>query len=47
MRDKGLSAFLMALFLMTGIAILVLAWVQPMPPPERILAICIGSGGPI
>ena len=45
MRDKSLGIFLMVLFGISGIAILVLAWVRPMLASERILATLIGSVG--
>jgi membrane protein implicated in regulation of membrane protease activity len=44
-RDRSLDIFLMVLFGMGGIAILVLAWVQPMPLPERILTTLFASVG--
>ena len=47
MRDKGLDIFLMVLLGIGGITILVLVWAQPMPLPERILTISMGSIGPI
>ncbi len=45
MRDKSLSIFLMVLFGISGIAILVLAWVWPMTASERIPATFAGSIG--
>ena len=45
MNDKSLDIFLMVLFGLGGLAILTLAWVQPMPASERILATIIGSIG--
>ena len=45
MTDKGLEIFLMLLFGMGGTTILIVAWVQPMPVFERILATFIGSIG--
>lgn len=45
MTDKSLDIFLMVLFGLGGLAILTLAWVQPMPTSERILATVIGSIG--
>jgi hypothetical protein len=45
MRDKSLDILLMALFGVSGIAILILAWWQPMPGLERILTIFIGIFG--
>ena len=45
MRDKSLSIFLIVLFGMSGIAILLLTWLRPMPESERILNTFIGSVG--
>jgi len=45
MRDKSLGIFLVVLFGISGITVLMLAWVQPMPASERILATLIGSSG--
>ena len=45
MRDKSLDILLMALFGASGIAILLLAWLQPMADSERILTTLIGSVG--
>ena len=45
MRDKSLSIFLIVLFGASGIAILMLAWIWPMPISERILTTFIGSVG--
>ena len=45
MRDKSLGIFLMVLFGISGIAILMLAWLQPMPASERILTTFVGSTG--
>ena len=45
MIDRSLGIFLKALFGMGGITILILAWVQPMPVSERIVATFIGSTG--
>jgi len=39
MKDKSLSIFLIVLFGMSGIAILLLTWLRPMPESERILEI--------
>ena len=44
-RDKSLDIFLMVLFGMGGIAVLTLAWTQPMPLPEKVLATSIGVIG--
>ena len=46
MGDKSLGIFLMVLFGMGGITILIIAWVQPMSLPERIVTTSIGSIGP-
>ncbi len=43
--DKSLGMFLAVLFGISGLAILVLAWVQVMPTSERILTTIIGSAG--
>ena len=45
MRDKPLGIFLMVLFGISGIAILMLAWLQPMLASERILTTFVGSIG--
>ena len=45
MRDKSLDMFLMVLFGISGIAILVLAWIWPMTASERIPAAFAGSIG--
>ena len=45
MRDRALSAFLIALFGISGIAIMTLAWVRPMPASDRILSTLVGSAG--
>lgn len=45
MRDKSLDILLMFLFGTSGIAILLLAWLQPMVDSERILTTLIGSAG--
>ena len=45
MGDKSLSILLVVLFGISGMTILVLAWVQPMPASERILTTIIGSVG--
>jgi len=45
MRDKSLDILLMVLFGVSGIAILLLAWLQPMVDSERILTTLIGSAG--
>ncbi len=45
MMDKGLDKLLMGFFGTGGITILILAWAQPMPLPERILATAVGAMG--
>jgi len=45
MRDKSLSILLMALFGMTGVAIILLTWLRPMSGPERIVDTVVGSLG--
>ena len=45
MRDKSLEVFLILLFGVSGIAILMLAWLWPMVVPERVPATFIGSVG--
>ena len=45
MRDKSLGIWLMVLFGISGIAILVLAWLRPMPGLERALTTFIGAFG--
>ena len=45
MIDKSLGIFLIVLFSISGMAILVLAWLWPMPASERIIATVIGSSG--
>ena len=45
MIDKSLNMFLMVLFGVSGIAILVLAWVWPMPASERIIATFVAQLG--
>ena len=44
-RDKTLDIFVILLFGMGGIAILILAWAQPMSLSERIMTTSIGSTG--
>jgi len=44
-RDKSLSIFLVVLFAISGVAIMVLTWLQPMPGTERVLSTLIGSTG--
>jgi hypothetical protein len=45
MRDKSLSIFLMVLFAISSIAILVVAWLRPMPDIDKIITTIIGSAG--
>lgn len=45
MKDRSLGIFLMAIFGILGTAILMLAWLWPMPASERIMAAFIGSTG--
>jgi hypothetical protein len=45
MRDKSLDMFLIVLFGISGITVLILAWLQPMITSERILTTFIGLGG--
>ena len=45
MRDKGLDIFLTVLFGISGIMIVLLAWMQPASLSERILTTAIGSVG--
>ena len=45
MIDKSLGIFLMVLFGVSGMVILALAWVWPMPASERILTTVVGSVG--
>jgi len=45
MRDKALDIFLIVFFGMAGMAVLILAWTQPMPVSERILTTSAGSIG--
>ncbi len=45
MRDRSLSVLLIALFGISGIAIMILAWVKPMPASDRILSTLVGSVG--
>ena len=44
-KDKSLSIFLVVLFAISGVAILVLTWLQPMPGTERVLSTLIGLTG--
>ena len=45
MRDKSLDIFLIVFFGVSGMLILGLAWVWPMPESERIPAAFVGLAG--
>ncbi|MFC2066621.1 hypothetical protein ACFLUO_06155 [Chloroflexota bacterium] len=45
MRDKSLDIFLVAFFGISGLVILIMAVVRPMPESERIFTTFIGSAG--
>ncbi|MFC1982440.1 hypothetical protein ACFLV5_01430 [Chloroflexota bacterium] len=45
MKDKSLVIFLMTVFGVSGITILMLAWLWPMSSSERIMTTFIGSTG--
>ena len=45
MRDKSLDILLMVVFGISGMVILMLAWLRPMLEEERILTTVIGSAG--
>jgi len=45
MIDRALSVFLLLSFGVTGMAILIMAWIQPMPASERILTTLVGATG--
>ena len=45
MRDKSLGIMLMVLFGISGMAVLILAWLWPTLQSERITAIFAGSTG--
>ena len=45
MRDKSLGTFLMILFGISGMAVLVLAWLWPTLESDRIMATLVGSAG--
>jgi len=45
MKDIPLSIALIVAFGISGLAMLVLAWLQPMAGPERVMALFIGSVG--
>ena len=44
-RDKSLSILLVVLFAISGVAILVLTWLQPMSGVERVISTLIGLTG--
>jgi hypothetical protein len=45
MRDKSLNIWLIVLFGLSGMAILLLAWLLPTLQSERITATLVGSAG--
>ena len=45
MKDKSLNITLISIFGISGIAMLMLAWLQPMPGSERGMTFLIGSIG--
>ena len=45
MMDKSLSIFLIVLIGISGIAIVLLAWIQPIPMHDRIFTTFVGSMG--
>ena len=45
MKDKSTEVLLAVLFGTLGLAIIVLAWLRPMPESERILTTLIGLAG--
>lgn len=45
MKDKSLEVFLILIFGVSGIAVLLLAWLWPVVVPERVPATFIGSFG--
>ena len=45
MKDKSLGIFLMVLFGISGMAVLMLAWLWPVLASERIMATLAGSAG--
>ena len=45
MIDRSLGIFLLLSFGTTGMAVLVMAWIQPMPASERIMTTLAGSIG--
>jgi len=45
MRDKSLDIFLMMIFGISGAAVLLLAWLRPMPEWDGILTVVIGFAG--
>ena len=45
MKDKSLNITLISIFGISGIAMLMLAWLQPMPGSERVMAFFVGSIG--
>ena len=45
MQDRSLDILLISVFGITGAAILMLAWLLPMPTLEKIMAALIGLSG--
>ena len=45
MKDKSLNITLISIFGISGIAMLMLAWLQPMLGSERVMAFFVGSIG--
>ena len=45
MKDRSLNILLMLLFGVSGIAIMTLVWVRPVPASDRILSTLAGSAG--
>ena len=45
MEDKSLGILLTVLFGISGMAVIVLAWLWPAPASERIMATIVGSAG--
>jgi len=44
-RNKATDAMITILFIVAGLSILVLSWLQPMATAERILSTVMGSAG--
>ena len=45
MRDKSLGIWLIAMFGISGTAVIILAWLWPAPQSERIVATLTGTVG--